>query len=160
MSHKLKYVVGSGFTSGKLIPNAPGTEGSIVAALFGTLAWYFFGPIAITALFLASLIAAYWAAPWYIQTYGDDPGSFVMDEWGGQLLSMHILWIIPIETPSSIQLLLIVSTLLLFRIIDIRKPLGIRRLEAIPGATGVIADDLLAGFYTFLTLFFVILAVL
>lgn len=160
MLPKLKYLIGSGFTNGRLIPKAPGTEGSLIAMLIGTFVWYNFGPIAITAVFLTSIVAGFWSAPLFIQTYGEDPGSFVMDEWAGQLLAMHLIWLIPEDTTLQITLLLFVATFVLFRFFDILKPIGIKRLEAIPGAIGVMADDLLAGFYTFLTLFFVILAFL
>lgn len=160
MLPKLKYIVGSGFTSGRILPKAPGSEGSMVALLLGGLFWYLFGPIAISALFLISIVAGFWSAHWYIETHGEDPGSFVMDEWAGQLLAMHLIWLIPEETTLQITLLLFVATFVLFRFFDILKPIGIKRLEAIPGAIGVMADDLLAGFYTFLTLFFVILAFL
>ena len=160
MLPKFKYLIGSGFTSGKLIPNAPGTEGSLVAMIMGSVLWYYFGSFAITTMFLASIIAGFWSAPWYIQTHGQDPGSFVMDEWAGQLLAMHIVWVLPNDTNLQITFALFVATFVLFRFFDIIKPLGIKRLEGIPGAFGVISDDLLAGFYTFLTLFFVILTVL
>ena len=160
MLPKFKYLIGSGFTSGRLIPKAPGTEGSLVAMILGTFAWFYIGPLAITALFLVSILAGFWSAPWYIQTHGEDPGSFVMDEWAGQLLAMHLVWVLPKDAEPQITIALFFAAFLLFRFFDILKPLGIKRLEAIPGAFGVMADDLLAGFYTFLTLFFVILAVL
>ncbi|MEZ4955590.1 MAG: phosphatidylglycerophosphatase A [Saprospiraceae bacterium] len=35
----------------------------------------------------------------------------------------------------------------LFRIFDIWKPLGIRRMEALKGGWGVMMDDVLAGVY-------------
>jgi phosphatidylglycerophosphatase A len=160
MPRRLKQLIGSGLTSGILFPKAPGTEGSLVAIILGTVGWYLGGPILISALFILSLAAGFWAAPWYIQSHGEDPESFVMDEWSGQFLSMHFAWFLPDETEIQIVGILILSSFLLFRFFDILKPLGIKQLESLPGAFGVIADDLLAGFYTFLTLFFVILAVL
>jgi phosphatidylglycerophosphatase A len=160
MSHKLKYLIGSGFTNGILLPKAPGTEGSLVATILGGLAWYYFGPIGTTVLFLASILAGFWSAPWYISSYGDDPGSFVMDEWAGQFLALHIVWFLPDNVELFMSVTLIFSSFVLFRFFDILKPLGIKRLETLPGATGVMSDDILAGFYTFLTLFFVIFTVL
>lgn len=160
MLPKLKYLIGTGFTSGRLIPKGPGTEGSLVALVLGSFFWYHLGPVSITVLFVASVVAGFWSAPWFIQTHGEDPGSFVMDEWAGQLLSMHIVWVLPVETSLQTTIILFAATFILFRFFDILKPIGIKRLEAIPGAIGIMADDLLAGFYTFLTLFFVILAVL
>jgi phosphatidylglycerophosphatase A len=42
---------------------------------------------------------------------------------------------------------LLLAGFVLFRVFDIAKPLGIRRLERLPGGWGVMADDLLAGLY-------------
>jgi len=36
----------------------------------------------------------------------------------------------------------------LFRLFDIYKPLGIKKLEAIPKGWGVMLDDVLAGIYS------------
>ena len=41
---------------------------------------------------------------------------------------------------------------LLFRFFDIFKPLGIRKMEQLEGGIGVMADDILAGIYSFLLL--------
>jgi len=160
MLPKLKYLIGSGFTSGRLLPMAPGSEGSMVALLLGGLFWFYIGPIAISALFLISSVAGFWSAPWYIETHGEDPESFVMDEWAGQFLALQITWIFPQDIELPILIVLFVSAFILFRFFDILKPLGIKRLERLPGSFGVMTDDLLAGLYTFLTLFFVILAIL
>ena len=43
-----------------------------------------------------------------------------------------------------------------FRLFDIAKPLGIRRLERIDGAVGVLLDDLAAGFYSLIVSFLLI----
>lgn len=40
----------------------------------------------------------------------------------------------------------------LFRLFDIFKPLGIRRMENLPGGIGVMMDDILAGVYSFVIL--------
>lgn len=39
-----------------------------------------------------------------------------------------------------------------FRLFDILKPLGIRRMESFPGGFGVMMDDILAGIYSFVVL--------
>ncbi|MYF78336.1 MAG: phosphatidylglycerophosphatase A, partial [Chloroflexi bacterium] len=39
----------------------------------------------------------------------------------------------------------VLEAFLLFRLFDIVKPLGIRRLEAIPNGWGIMLDDLAAG---------------
>ena len=40
----------------------------------------------------------------------------------------------------------------LFRIFDIAKPLGIRKMESLRGGVGVMMDDILAGVYSFILL--------
>ena len=41
----------------------------------------------------------------------------------------------------------IVGLFLAFRVFDVLKPLGINKLQDLPGGVGVVADDLLAGLY-------------
>ena len=50
-----------------------------------------------------------------------------------------------------------VLAFILFRFFDIAKPLGIRKLEQLPGGIGVMADDVLAGIYSNLILHLIIL---
>lgn len=70
--------------------------------------------------------------------WGKDSSRVVIDEVAGMLITM--IWV-----PANIYFLLI--GLVLFRFFDILKPLGIRKLEALPGGTGVMMDDVLAGVY-------------
>ena len=44
------------------------------------------------------------------------------------------------------------AALLLFRLFDIFKPLGIKKMENIKGGWGIMLDDILAGFYSLLIL--------
>ena len=41
----------------------------------------------------------------------------------------------------------VVMAFALFRLFDIFKPLGIRRMESFPGGWGVMMDDILSGIY-------------
>ena len=66
-----------------------------------------------------------------------DPSKVVIDEVAGQLAAFLI--IAPVEWWSML------AAFLLFRIFDVWKPLGIRRLEAIPNGWGIMLDDLAAG---------------
>lgn len=68
-----------------------------------------------------------------------DPPEIVLDEVLGFTLAMSIF---PLTIPW------LASGFVIFRLFDIFKPLGIARLEFLPGAAGIISDDLLAGFYT------------
>ncbi len=67
----------------------------------------------------------------------------VIDEFAGQFLALLAL-------PPTWPVLL--AGFVLFRLFDIMKPPPARRLEALPGATGIMADDLLAGLYANLLL--------
>ena len=41
----------------------------------------------------------------------------------------------------------VVMAFALFRLFDIFKPLGIRKMESLPGGWGVMMDDILSGIY-------------
>jgi phosphatidylglycerophosphatase A len=71
--------------------------------------------------------------------WGEDSSRVVIDEVAGMLIAMVFI-------PINIYLLL--AGLVLFRFFDIVKPLGIRKMEALPSGTGVMMDDVLAGFYS------------
>ena len=70
--------------------------------------------------------------------WGKDSYRVVIDEVAGMLVTM--IWI-----PHNAWLLFV--GFILFRFFDMVKPLGIRKLENLPGGTGVMLDDVLAGVY-------------
>jgi phosphatidylglycerophosphatase A len=70
--------------------------------------------------------------------WGKDHSRVVIDEVAGLFVSVLFV-------PATLQYL--IAGFILFRFFDIAKPLFIRRLEALPGGWGVMADDLLAGVY-------------
>ncbi|MCH2514567.1 MAG: phosphatidylglycerophosphatase A [Dehalococcoidia bacterium] len=95
----------------------------------GDAAW-FFGLIGVTA------IAGVWATG-YIESEDDlDPSRGVIDEWVGMWVTIAFL---PVTWPWMI------AGFFMFRALDILKPLGIRRLEALPGGWGIMLDDIGAG---------------
>lgn len=75
--------------------------------------------------------------------WGKDHQRVVIDEVAGMAIALLCI-------PLKWQYYLI--ALLLFRFFDIAKPFYIRRLEALPGGWGVMADDVLAGIYANLVL--------
>ena len=81
-------------------------------------------------------------------TNSEDPGWIVIDEVSGQWMAFAFI------APEIILQYpwLILIGFALFRFFDILKPLGIKKLEALPGALGVMADDLLGGIYAGLIL--------
>lgn len=134
---------GAGF-----LPVAPGTWGAIVAVVIwlplylwcpGTPAW-----IATTAGILFFAIAGTWASSVSEKYWGKDPVVACVDETVGQLISMLPLC----GGPSVAPWWLILVSLALFRFFDIFKPLGIRKLEKLPGGVGMMADDILAAIYS------------
>lgn len=71
-----------------------------------------------------------------------DPGQVVIDEVAGVLAGLCLL---PGHLLRGAPLLAVVVTVLLFRVFDIAKPFPVASLEALPGAVGIMADDLAAG---------------
>ncbi len=115
---------------------APGTAASaLVCAAYVFLpptpaVCWFFAAVLASALALACVPAAVRA----LKT--PDPGAVVIDEVAGQLLALA-----PCQGDWKSALL----SFALFRILDILKPWGIRRIEKLPGAFGVLLDDVAAG---------------
>ena len=123
-----------------LTPVAKATLASAATvAIYGTLAWgddsgiNFYLILAIAVIFFVGV-------PVSASVKSDkdpDPSKVVIDEVSGQLAACLIL--APVGWWSMI------AAFLLFRLFDILKPVGIRRLEAIPNGWGIMLDDLAAG---------------
>lgn len=138
---------GAGF-----LPVAPGTWGALVAIVLW-LPVYFLLPGA-TAYILTALaavvfgVAGTWASNVSEKYWGKDPVVACVDETVGQLISLLPLCGGPEKAPWW----LVIVSLALFRFFDIFKPLGIRKLEKLPGGLGMMADDVLAAIYSALLL--------
>lgn len=128
---------------------ASGTVGSAVTLPFayalhwaGGLPLFLLGLLAVTA-------AGWWATARHMQATGaEDPPEVIIDEVAGQMIALLPLsagmWLAGAPAhvfpwPGW------VAAFVLFRLFDIWKPWPISRLERLPGATGVMADDLAAG---------------
>jgi phosphatidylglycerophosphatase A len=72
-----------------------------------------------------------------------DPGFVVIDEVSGQMIAL-------IAVPVHWKYL--VAGFILFRSFDIVKPFPLRRLESLPGGTGIMMDDVGAGLYALVLL--------
>jgi phosphatidylglycerophosphatase A len=72
-----------------------------------------------------------------------DPGFVVIDEVAGQMIAL-------IGVPLHWKYLL--AGFILFRSFDIVKPFPLRRLERLPGGTGIMLDDVGAGLYALVLL--------
>ena len=133
-------LIANGFGAG-LLPIAPGTWGAAVAALMMVPLMWAAPPVIQLVLIAAIVVFSFWCAKavdMFADEWGEDPSRVVADEMVG-------MWLTLVGLP--LNLLNIGLGFLLFRFFDIAKPLGIRRMEAIPGGWGVVLDDVLAGVY-------------
>lgn len=132
---------GAGF-----MPKAPGTAGAAVGVLVylgmhaaGADAYFLH---AILLVLFAGTIAAHRVE----SIWGHDSQRIVIDEVVGQMIAFSLAGT---ERLSNVS---IVAGFVLFRLFDITKPFPIRRLEALPGGAGVMADDVGAGIYALIAL--------
>ena len=132
-------VIASWFGVGRL-PWAPGTWGSLAALPFAWAITALFGPRALLLAALALFFLGWWAAGRVVRlSAAKDPGSIVVDEVAGQ-------WLALVVTPPSI--VPYVAGFLLFRVFDIVKPWPARWIDQhVGGGLGVMADDMVAGFF-------------
>jgi len=124
-----------------LLPVAPGTFGTLAGVALAAGATALPGPPwALPAVLGIVLLAGlFLARAAETETGSKDPGWFVLDEVAGYLVA--VLWL-PL---AAHPLVLPALGFFLFRLLDIWKPGPIRRLEALPGGWGIMADDLAAG---------------
>lgn len=140
---------------------APGTLGSLATLPLLYFCFLYFGTFSLWLITIIASIGTILAAPVFVKYYGKDPSAMVSDEVAGQALPFAILASYGYGSLSASNLLiLIIAGFILFRFFDILKPLGINRIQNWQGGWGILADDLLAGLYTFFLLKIVILAIL
>ena len=129
-------------------PVAPGTAGALLAALVWYLLSFLLSGMALlwftVALILVFTLAGVWAADRLEPAWGEDPSRVVVDEMVG-------VWISLLAAPAG-HVWYGLAAFVLFRFFDILKPLGIRRMEKLPGGWGVMMDDILSGVYGFIVL--------
>ena len=129
-------------------PAAPGTAGSLAALLLAIVLHIWLGLASYWFAILAILVIwpGIWSAGVVARAAGNkDPGLVVVDEVIGQ-------WI-TIAGAARLNWKSWIAAFVLFRLFDIWKPPPVRRLEALAGGTGIVADDLMAGLYGALVLF-------
>ena len=125
-------------------PFAPGTAGSLAAlALFAFIRW-----IGVPMIELGAIVAVFaigvWSASGTEAALGrKDPGIVVIDEVLGMLITLALL---PVSIPG------VIAGFLLFRVFDVIKPYPAAQLEHLHGGLGIMADDAVAGLYSYLVL--------
>ena len=135
-------LVATFFGAGRLKPG-PGTWGSVATVIlwalissripFASRPW-----ATVVAAAVVTLIGIPAATRVARASGVKDPQFVVIDEVAGQLVAL-------IAVPLAWKTFL--AGFILFRVFDILKPFPIRRLERLPEGTGIVVDDLGAGFY-------------
>lgn len=92
---------------------------------------------------IAVLVLGVWSGNIVDAFWGKDSSKVVIDEVAGMIVTLIFI-------PVNIKFGL--TGLVLFRFFDIAKPLLIKKMELLPKGWGVMADDILAGFYAHIIL--------
>lgn len=145
----LPVFIGTGFGAG-FSPFAPGTMGALLASIIWVAFYFLFSfniLLCVTVLLvIVFTFAGIWAANCLQPFWGEDPSRIVVDEMVG-------VWIALLAVPDSESWYwYAIAAFVLFRLFDIVKPLGVRRMERLPRGIGVMMDDILAGVYSVLLL--------
>lgn len=139
---KISKLISSFFYIG-FIPPSSGTLASLVTILI----WYYLISLPLSLfilLVIALCVIGVYSTKYSLKYFTSvDPKEVVIDEVCGMLISL---------IGVSVNYKNAIIAFLLFRFFDILKPLYIRRLESLPGAYGIMADDILAGIYSMIIL--------
>ena len=115
----------------------PGTFGSLISLPIGYIILKLFGFWIFILIITLLLAISYYAIKKYlIAKKSKDPKEIIIDEFIGQFIALIFI-------PDTILGLL--ASFLLFRFFDITKLYPVNKAEKIPGAIGVLADDVVAG---------------
>ena len=107
---------------------------------YATIQW-------ITAiLVILFTVLGIWSASVSEKYWGEDPSRVVIDEMVGT-------WIALLAVPENGHWGYMLAAFLLFRLFDIWKPLGIRKMEKLPKGDGIMSDDILSGIYGYIVIY-------
>ena len=140
-------LVATVFGIGRLDPG-PGSWGSATTVLLWSAIAYSLPtslrpPVLVAAAVLVTLIGIPAATQVARASARKDPQFVVIDEVAGQLVAL-------IAVPLAWKTFL--AGFILFRAFDILKPPPVRQLEKLPEGTGIVLDDVAAGFYALLVM--------
>ena len=123
-----------------LMRPAPGTWGTLGGLPIGVLIYAFGGWMALCLAVVIVSALGYWAAGRFEKQTGEhDSGAIVIDEVAG-------VWIALI--PAGLSIPYVIAAFVLFRFFDILKPWPISWADKkLPGALGVMTDDIIAGIF-------------
>ncbi len=143
----MKRSIASLFGIGRF-PVAPGTAGSLAAALLGLALHWIGGTPLLLASAVAATVAGFWSLSGKPEFAEGDPPWVVIDEAAGQLIALapvSVWFDLMGETETAHLIFGWVAGFLLFRILDIWKPWLVSWADRIEGGVGIMLDDILAG---------------
>ncbi len=138
------------------VRRAPGTAGSLVAVLAFVPFQLGLANVFVQLGYLVALMAVAIVGLWSVEASLShwstrDPQPIVIDEILGQWLTLGALVLLNAIYPSAPQegagWIYLLLGFILFRAFDVLKPFPIRQSERLPGASGILLDDTLAGLY-------------
>jgi phosphatidylglycerophosphatase A len=134
---------GAGF-----LPVAPGTWGSLFAIPFVEGAFRLAGLAGVLSFAVAVSLAGIPSSGRIARLCGrEDPSEIVIDEVAGQAISVFPVYALARGVSPLLFWGLVALSFVLFRIVDVVKPGPVGKAESLPGGLGVMADDILGGFF-------------
>lgn len=130
-------IIGSALYTG-FIPIASGTFGSLVAILIYLLPGFENLKVIIPSILILFSYGVYISFK-FENVYGKDPSQCTVDEVVGT-------WIALIALPKTF--LIILTSFIIWRILDIIKPFPARSSESLIGGWGIMIDDVISGLYS------------
>lgn len=130
------FIASGGFVG--FLPVCPGTLGALTGLIYF---WFIKQADLLTQIFLTLSLAILGVLSSHLSSKivrQKDPEFVVIDEIAG-------MWVSLIGKHTLLEFVL---AFVVFRVLDIKKPFFIGRLEAFPGGWGIMLDDLLAGLLT------------
>ena len=123
---------------------APGTIASLFTCIIFFYLNKYFQIEILVLIFFTIFFLSLLSIQIYLKRYGDkDHQSIVIDEFLGQYVALFSIPLFELEN-NFINICII---FLLFRFFDISK-IGLKSIEKMPGAYGILFDDILGGIYT------------
>lgn len=149
---KLAFLVSTLFYCG-YFPKAPGTIGSLVSLPVIFFINYNFGFFGLILTIIVGFIVAMFAVKKVLMYTTHDPSFVVIDEFLGQAVTFLL---IADKLKFSKNVIPYIIGFVLFRLFDITKPFPVSYADKkIKNAFGVILDDIFAGFYATIILYFI-----
>ncbi len=128
------------------VKKAPGTVGTAAGLVWFTFVFFSAGPLVYLFIGGLSLVfAVLFCGEAELRLQKVDPGEVVLDEFVA--VPFCFIGLQP-ALHAGPAWLAILAGFLVFRLFDIVKPFGIRRLQRLPGGIGVVADDFAAAIAT------------